>query len=131
MGILKTNKQPYKPLDRVIVFASDQSEKYYSNIYNVDRIESGHIIASSEDEEIVIPISDAKPFVSSEGMIYAVNCNLDYLSEIQHLGEVERNIIVQQAFAYPGTSFEPSKSNMLLYVIAGILGLVAIVAMMV
>lgn len=126
---MANQKQPHKPLDRVVIFASDESEKFYCNVYNVDRTESGYIVAMRDDEEIVIPMSDAKPFVSNEGMIYAVNCTLELLKEYQHLGEVEKNIIVPQAFSYPGTNFEAQKSNMMWYIVVGVLGLIAILGM--
>jgi hypothetical protein len=109
------------------VFASDESEKFYANMYYVSQIESGRII--TENAELVLPLEDAKPFVSKDGMIYAYNVSLEYLKEVQHLGEVEKNIIIQQAFLYPGRAFAEKQNNMMNYVIIGVLTLVAIVGM--
>ena len=125
--VFKRETQQPKSLDRVIVFANDESEKFYCNIYYVQNIESGRII--TENADLVLPIEDAKPFVTDEGMLYAYNVSLEYLKEVQHLGEVEKNIIIQQAFLYPGRAFAEKQSNMTNLVIIGVLALIAIVGM--
>ena len=130
MEILRiNNKQPYKPVDKVIIFAHDKSDKFYCDIKVVDRIANGNIYV--DDDTLIVPMTDAKPFNSPDGMVYAVNCSLEYLTEIQHLGDVEKNIIVEQAFLYPGNAISDVKNGIGQYIIYGILGLIAIIAIFV
>jgi hypothetical protein len=128
MEIIKS-KQTYQPLDRVIIFAHDQSEKFYCETYYALDVRNGRIIC--ENEELVLPLEDARVFNTKEGLMYAFNMSLEYLKEIQHLAQVEKNIIIEQAFLYPGRgSKDESKSNMMQYVIIGSLSLLAIIGMM-
>jgi hypothetical protein len=126
--VFKRQEHP-KSLDRVIVFAGDQSEKFYCDVYYVQSIEAGRII--TENQEVILPLEDAKPFVTKEGMMYAYNASLEYLNEVQHLGEVEKNIVISQAFLYPGRALGEKQSNMTNILVIGVLALVAIVGLFV
>jgi hypothetical protein len=120
-------KQPYKPLDRVIVFAHDESSKFFADILHIESIENGRII--TDNAELVLPLEDAKTFSTNEGILYAFNMSLEYLKEVQHLGIVEKNIIIEQAFMYPGKNREAEKSNLMNMVIIGALSLITIISL--
>lgn len=77
----------------------------------------------------VLPVTDAQVFTSDEGLVYCYNASPRYLEEVKHLGDVERNIIVSQAFSYPGRMTHLQKGNGLVWGIMIVLGLVAIIAM--
>jgi hypothetical protein len=124
MEFLK-QKQSFQPINRVIIF-----EERFANIHYIKEITDGVIITL--DESLVLPIEDATIYNSTDGLIYAYNVSLDYKKEVEHLAEVEKNIIISQAFLYPGTvQGELQKSNFLLYFVGGILGLIAIIAIFV
>lgn len=59
----------------------------------------------------VLPISDAKIFNSQDGAVYAYNVSMPYLEEIKHLAEVEKNIVIGQAFLYQGRNLPTGKPN--------------------
>lgn len=120
-------KQPYKPLDRVIIFAHDESSKFFADILHIESIENGRII--TDNAELVLPLEDAKTFSTNEGILYAFNMSLEYLKEVQHLGIVEKNIIIEQAFMYPGKNREAEKSNLMNMVIIGALSLITIISL--
>jgi hypothetical protein len=120
-------KQPYKPLDRVIIFAHDESSKFFADILHIESIENGRII--TDNAELVLPLEDAKTFTTNEGILYAFNMSLEYLKEVQHLGIVEKNIIIEQAFMYPGKNREAEKSNLMNMVIIGALSLITIISL--
>ncbi len=120
-------KQPYKPLDRVIIFAHDESSKFFADILHIESIENGRII--TDNAELVLPLEDAKTFTTNEGILYAFNMSLEYLKEVQHLGIVEKNIIIEQAFMYPGKNREAEKSNLMTMVIIGALSLITIISL--
>jgi hypothetical protein len=122
-------KQSIKTLDRVIIFAHDESQKFYAETQYVLAIEDGRII--TENADLVLPYEDAKPFSTKEGILYAYNVSLEYLKEVQHLAEVEKNIIVQQAFLYPGRGFDSAKSNLNNLIIIGALSLITIISLFV
>ena len=120
-------KQPYKPLDRVIIFAHDESSKFFADILHIESIENGRII--TDNAELVLPLEDANTFTTNEGILYAFNMSLEYLKEVQHLGIVEKNIIIEQAFMYPGKNREAEKSNLMNMVIIGALSLITIISL--
>lgn len=122
-------KQQNKPLDRVIVFAHDDSQKFYAETQFVLAIENGRII--TENADLVLPLDDAKPFNTKDGILYAFNVSLDYLKEVQHLAEVEKNIIIQQAFLYPGRNIDAQKSSMTNLIVIGALSLITIISLFV
>lgn len=76
----------------------------------------------------VLPLSDAAVSTSSEGTVYTYNCTAPYLRETAHLSEVETNIIMGQAFAYVGRT-QPVKTPLMMIVLVGILGLLAVIGM--
>lgn len=93
-------------------------------ILDVERIEKDRIVAG----RYVLPLSDATIHNSDDGLVYSYNCSLPYLAEAAHLAEVERNIIVGQAFNYAGRT-QPGKSNVMTYVLIGVLALLAVIGM--
>lgn len=76
----------------------------------------------------VLPIADATVYTSDYGLVYAYNCSLPYLTEIGHLAEVERNMIVHQAFLYQGRT-APAKPPIMMILLVGLLGLLAVIGM--
>lgn len=77
----------------------------------------------------VLPLSDASISASEDGLIYSYNSSLPYLTETAHMAEIEKNIIMQQAFAYSGRTQPPTKTPMFVIVLVGVLVLLAIIGM--
>lgn len=127
MGIF-TKKQPHEPVNRVILFVSDESTRNVCEVLYVERIVDGRII--TENADLVLPLDDATIYNTADGLVYAFHMNLPYLKEIQHLAEVEKNIIIEQAFLYPGRmNGDASKNNLMTFVIVGVLGLITLVSL--
>lgn len=81
----------------------------FVEILEVDDVKPEYIRAG----RYVLPVTDATITNSDDGIVYAYNVSLAYLQEIAHLGEVEQNIVVGQAFVYPGRVNPGGKSNIL------------------
>jgi hypothetical protein len=78
----------------------------------------------------VLPIADATVCTSEEGLVYSYNCALPYIQEVAHLAEVEKNIIMAQAFLYPGrAALTPPKPNIMLILMVGVMALLALIGM--
>jgi hypothetical protein len=95
-------------------------------ILDVERIEQDHLIAG----RYVLPLADAAIHNSGDGLVYSYNASLPYLTEIAHLGEVERNIIVGQAFLYAGRASAAAKPNLLMFGLVALLGVLAVIGML-
>lgn len=76
----------------------------------------------------VLPVADATVCTSDSGLVYSYNCGLPYLEETAHLAEVEKNMIVSQAFLYAGRT-QPGKTNLMMIVLVALLGLLAVIGM--
>lgn len=79
----------------------------------------------------VLPKSDATVLNSDNGLVYAYNVSLPYLDEIAHLAKVEENIVIGQAFLYPGRNMPKTGPNLFqwaLVVLMFLLGAFAIFA---
>jgi hypothetical protein len=53
-------------------------------------------------EKYVLPIADAEIHNGPTGAVYCYNASLPYLAETSHLAEVEKNIVIGQAYLYQG-----------------------------
>lgn len=60
----------------------------------------------------LLPKSDATVLHSEDGLVYAYNVSLPYQKEVSHLAKVEENIIIGQAFLYPGRNIPKTGPNM-------------------
>lgn len=60
----------------------------------------------------VLPKADATVLTSEQGLVYTYNVSVPYLQEIAHLAKVEENIIIGQAFLYPGRNMPSTGPNM-------------------
>lgn len=78
----------------------------------------------------VLPISDAVVSNSEEGLVYSYNAALPYLTETAHLAEVEKNMIIGQAFLYPNRNVPANKPSMMVWVLMGVMCLLAIIGML-
>lgn len=78
----------------------------------------------------VLPISDATILNSQEGLVYAYNVSLPYLKEISHLAEVEKNIVIGQAYLYQGRNVPTGKPSLFQWALVIFIFLLAIVAIM-
>lgn len=125
-GAEKKREKPMK--NQVIVFSSrDDSGGRVCEIMDVKEIVENRLVT----EKCVLPLSDAEVYNSSGGMIYAYNVSFEYLTETQHLAEVEKNIIVRQAFDYPNRTEPKGSANGLMIagmIIAAVVFIVAIIA---
>lgn len=108
-------------VDRVVLLG----ENRVAEIMDIDEIKEGRIITSGK----VIPATDAVIYNGDEGLIYVIGANLEYIKEIEHLAEVEKNIIVEQAFLYPGRNMPGNKPNPFVWVVTGLFFLLAVVGM--
>lgn len=79
----------------------------------------------------VLPKTDATVLNSDDGLVYTYNVSLPYLNEIAHLAKVEENIVIGQAFLYPGRNMpktSPSMFQWALVILMFLLGAFAIFA---
>ncbi|MEK4240372.1 hypothetical protein [Paenibacillus sp. FSL H7-0714] len=59
----------------------------------------------------VLPKADATVLSNEDGLVYVYNVSLPYLEEVAHLAKVEENIIIGQAFLYPGRNMPRTGPN--------------------
>lgn len=130
--------------DKVILFGDFnykwdiQSETYEKiepeneNSHSVQVLDVQDIVKNRiVTEKYVFPMDDATIRQGTDGTYFCFNAALPYLTETAHLAEVEKNIIIEQAFLYPGKhSLDKGKSNAMTYVVMGVLGLVAIIGIL-
>jgi hypothetical protein len=94
-------------------------------IFDIEEFVKDRIITS----KYVLPLNDAVVSNSDQGLIYSYNVSLPYITETAHLAEVEKNIIVGQAFLYPGRSAPANKPSMMIWVLVGFMMILALVGM--
>lgn len=94
-------------------------------ILDIQNIEKDYIRTS----RYVLPLADATVCTSADGLVYSYNCGLPYLEETAHLAEVERNMIVSQAFLYQGRAAANGKPSILMIALVALLGLLAVIGM--
>lgn len=63
-------------------------------------------------DHYVLPKSDATVLNSENGLVYVYNVSLPYLDEVAHLAKVEENIVIGQAFLYPGRNMPKTGPNL-------------------
>lgn len=114
----------YSEDDKEYIPSNDNDKSSTCEVLDIQDIERNRIITS----KYVLPIADASILTSDEGLIYSYNCSLPYIQETAHLAEVERNTIMQQAFLYAGRT-TANKPSGILWVLIGLLGLLAIIGM--
>lgn len=93
-------------------------------ILDVQEVTQDKVITS----HYVLPMSDATISTSDDGLVYSFNCSLPYLQETAHLAEIEKNTIMNQAFNYPGRT-QQAKTSGVMWLLIGLLGLLAIIGM--
>jgi|SRR5690625_2228056 len=111
--------------DRVIVFYNDQGEGRTCHVSDVLEVTDGRIITT--DRRFVLPLSDASIYTSASGLVYAYNVNLPYLQEIEHLADVEENIIVSQAFDYAGRTPKATGTSGFAWAVTIMLGVIVLI----
>lgn len=116
-------------MDRIVFFANDgEGVKNFCEVLEVGEVAEDRVIARNRG--YVLPLQDAQIFNSPDGMVYAYNMNLPYLSETKHLAEVEKNIIVGQAFLYAGrNSFQSGKTSSFMWVVLAFFFILAMIGM--
>lgn len=105
-------KQQTKNLGRVIVFRDYENNEGMAGqnvveVYHVDDVYKDRISTG----KFTLPIADATVLNSSEGLVYCYNVNLPYLQEASHLAEVEKNIVIGQAYLYQGRNISTGKPS--------------------
>lgn len=129
--------------DKVILFGDCnykwdiESETYVrtepenKNAYKVEILDVKDIIKNRIiTDKYVLPLEDATIRQGEDGTYYCYNAALPYINEVAHLAEVEKNIIVEQAFLYPNRSMmSQQKSNTMNYLVIGALTIIAIIGM--
>lgn len=130
-----------KQLGRVILFGElnynyDEDQKAWvaveerkdnriCEVVSIDEIQKDRIVAG----KYVLPISDATVYNSPSGLTYAYNMALPYLKEITHLAEVEKNIIIGQAYLYQGKNVPTGKPNAFMWVMFLCIAILAVMGM--
>lgn len=93
-------------------------------ILPISDITATHIVA----DHYVLPVEDATVLHSEDGLVYVYNASLPYLKETAHLAEVEKNIIMGQAFHYPGRNMPKTGPNLFQWVLVAMIFLIAAMA---
>lgn len=93
-------------------------------ILRVSDVTPTHVIA----DHYVLPVEDATLMNSDDGLVYVYNASLPYLTEVAHLAEVEKNIIMGQAFHYPGRNMPKVGPNLFQWVLVGMIFVIAAMA---
>lgn len=95
---------------RVVVFrgiGEDMTGGQVVDILPVKEIHSDRIVT----DKYTLPLADATVLNSDDGLVYAYNVSLPYLAEISHLAEVEKNIVIGQAYLYQGRNAPNGKPS--------------------
>lgn len=128
-------KEEIEYMGRVLLFKNhgavlsseiESGAKDIVEILPIREIRQGNVITHS----FVLPEKDATIMQSDEGMVYAYNVSLPYLKETAHLAEVEKNLVIDKAFNYPGRSNPGNKINIFQWVLVIFIFLMGIVAIM-
>lgn len=126
-------KEVKQNLGRVVLFRNFLAKKETDlqpgdrdmiDILDVDGVGNDFIRAGS----YVLPTGDATVVNSDEGLVYVYNVSLPYLSEIQHLAQVEKNIVIGQAYLYQGRNVPNGKVPTILWFVIALIFVMGIVA---
>lgn len=81
--------------------------------------------------EHILPIDDASLVkIGMEGRVYFYNCSLPYINEIQHLAEVEKNLVINKALVFAGEINEKKSVSFFWYFVAVMLSIILIFAVL-
>lgn len=100
-------------------------DKALCEVFDIQDMFKDRIVTS----KYVLPISDAVVSNSEEGLVYSFFASLPYLTETAHLAEVEKNMIVGQAFLYPGRNVPTNKPSLMIWVLVGFMMILALIGM--
>jgi len=123
-------------LGRVVLIRSHLAEKPEEfiqggddvfEILPVTDVRQDFIVAS---DKYVLPTADARILNSSSGLVYAYNVSLPYLQEIAHLAQVEKNIVIGQAYLYQGRNMPNGKPNVFQWALVAFVFLLAAMAIL-
>lgn len=82
--------------DRVIILSDDTNE---IQVLDIEKREGGNLYCDG----LIVPAADASDVrISEDGRVYLYNCSLGYINEIQHLAQVEENIVLNKALHFRG-----------------------------
>lgn len=115
----------YDPEEKDWVRMSGGNDMSMVDILDIQEIQSDRIITS----KYVLPLADGVRSTSNDGIVYTYCASLPYLTETAHLAEVEKNTIISQAFLYAGRNTATGKTSPLVWVMVGVLGLMALIGM--
>lgn len=122
----KMKKREEAENGRVIVFRGFETESNKDSVLKLteDDLQPGeqHVVDVLPVKELhkdrvvtdryVLPLSDAKVMSSEQGLVYVFNASLPYLAEVAHLAEVEKNIVIGQAYLYQGRNINTGKPSL-------------------
>ena len=104
------------------------TQKPIFEMLEIEDIHNDRLITNKQ----VFPLSDATILNDSEGLVYAFNMSLEYLQETKHLAEVEKNMIIGQAYLYAGKNLlDNNKTSGFQWFLSGALALIAVIAIFV
>lgn len=95
-------------------------------VVSIDEVHNDRIMAGN----YVLPLSDATIYNSPSGLTYAYNVSLPYLKEIAHLAEVEKNIVIGQAYLYQGKNIPSGKPSAFMWFMVIMIAMLAIIGML-
>lgn len=133
---IKIKQETEINLGRVVLFRNYQA-KTAEELNPGDR-DVCEILDVTEDEGeyikagyYLLPKADATILNNEEGIVYAYNISLPYQEEVAHLAKVEENIVIGQAFLYPGRNIPKTGPGLFQWVVVSfifLLGAFAIFA---
>lgn len=110
----KSDKE--KTVDRVVIVSDDDT---LCRILNVQREDEGNLYCGS----LIVPIADASLVkISDLGRVFFYNCSIPYINEIQHLAEVEKNLVINKALVFKGEVEEKKGPGFFMYLV--VIGLI-------
>lgn len=98
----------------------------FCEVFDIQDLQKDRIVTA----RYVLPLADATISTSDEGLIYSYNCSLPYITETAHLAEVEKSMVIGQAFLYPGRNMPQNKPSIMVWVMVAFLMLLALIGML-
>lgn len=93
----------------------------FIEIMQISEVTQEYLVA----DHYVLPIADALKINSDDGLVYVYNASLPYLQETAHLAEVEKNIVFNGAFMYPGRNMNKGQPSIFQWALVVMIFLVA------
>jgi hypothetical protein len=107
-------------IDRVVIVTEEDD---LCKIIEVDEEHSGNLYC----EEHILPLNDASLVkISEKGRVFFYNCSLPYINEIQHLAQVEQNLVINKALIFKGEENDKNGPGMFTYLLV-VLAFIALV----